>query len=148
MATMLTSGRVRHPARCACAATSPKPEIAPRSIIFEPENPSDGTSDVGLRQTFEFRSVFVRAESARDQRDHETSDAERRVLAEFVLHLRALVADRPHHGEIEPGVVAPGLVALLAQLRGRRLHLVDADPNRAPSVAPLGDALERVLVAA
>src|SRR5690349_3643627 len=150
MATILTPGRVLHPARCACAATSPKPEIAPRSIM--PASAASlgagGRSEVSLGQPFEFRRVLVRAERARDERNHKAANAERRVPAEFVLSCGTLVTERAHDREIEPAVVAAGLVALLAQFAGCPFHLVYANPDRAPSVAPLGDAPQRVLVAA
>src|SRR5208282_3454648 len=69
-----------------------------------------------------------------------------RVLLEAGLHRAAIALDEAHRGDVELREVAPGRVALLAQLVELALEVTVRHADRTPSVGPLRDALERVLI--
>src|SRR5579863_7950537 len=133
---MFTSGRVRHPARWACAATSPNPEMAPLNGIAEGARSRDPvTGEVAVHVptrvycagSYSFRKSQIKRREAVEARliirrgdvaghDHETAHARVGKFLQLFLHLRALALHGACASDVEFREGASDRAAFLLEL--------------------------------
>src|SRR5690348_4946099 len=149
---MFTSGRVRHPARWACAATSPNPEMAPLNGIAEGARSRDPVtgeivahfplvciaqgrapsrkSQIKRSEAFEARLIVRRGDIA--GHDHEAAHARVGKFLQPFLHLRAFAFDGASASDVEFREVASDSAAFLLELTHTLLHVGGVNAIRTP----------------
>src|SRR5579863_82504 len=132
---MATSGRLSQPAKCACAATSPNPLIAPRNTVVRLARSQPDSLALllhpGAREFFELFLAGIRLRGI-DQEDQPM----RARLAILIAHPLGIATDLWRiHRDLKLAEIASGLGAHLPQLGQLCRQHLGAQAERRPAVA-------------